>query len=109
MNKNWTYEQALQAMQAGVGWELRLLMEKNPRELTPEVVRQLKHLRVGINARACDHTALVKLLIAAGVISEPQYLEALRQEMLLEVMRYEDELTRQNGGVPFLLDIPPGT
>jgi hypothetical protein len=55
--------------------------------------RAHKHLRVGINLRACDHTGLVKLLIAKGVITEDEYVEAMADEAELEVQRYEERLS----------------
>lgn len=36
-----------------------------------------KHLRVGLDLRAADHGALVRLLIAKGVFTEAEYLEAI--------------------------------
>lgn len=48
-----------------------------------------KHLRTGINIRACEHSALAKLLIEKGLITEEEYLEAIRLAVNHEVARYE--------------------
>ena len=52
-----------------------------------------KHLRVGINMRAVDHAALIKLLIAKGILTEEEYAVALVDESSQEVRRYEERLT----------------
>lgn len=83
LDDNERYFVAAHAMQAGVAFE----MEHGDGKPT-----EPKHLRVGINARACDHTGLVKLLIAKGVITEAEYLKAMADEMELEVERYEARL-----------------
>jgi hypothetical protein len=49
-----------------------------------------KHLRVGVNAAMVDHSALVRLLIFKGVITEADYLEEIRLAMNEEVARYQD-------------------
>ena len=82
-----TYLQAMHAMQAGVGFD----QDTNSEDGSP------KQLRTGINARACDHTALVRLLIKKGIISEEEYLEEIRLEMNREVKRYEATLSEKLG------------
>jgi hypothetical protein len=82
-----TYEEALHAMQAGVAIE----QSSGSQDGTP------KHLRVGINARACDHAALVRLLIAKGVFTEDEYMVAITDEMNAEAERYEFRLMFQMG------------
>jgi hypothetical protein len=80
-----TYVQALHAMQAGVAFEQGFDSNSgNP-----------KQLRVGLNARACDHTALVRLLIKKEIFTEEEYLEEIRLEMNREVKRYEQELSKK--------------
>jgi hypothetical protein len=76
------YLAAAHAVQTGVALELA----RNPKSGEP------KHLRVGVNMRACDHTGLVKLLIAKGVITEDEYVEAMADEAELEQQRYEQRL-----------------
>ena len=81
------YQKALHAMQTGVAIEMNI----SPRETDP------KHLRVGINSAMVEHSALVKLLIAAGIITENQFMEALAQAMEEEQARYEKRLSDLTG------------
>ena len=77
-----SYEEAAHAMQSAVAYEM------NKRSAPTEP----KHLRVGVNVAMCDHAALVFLLVEKGVITEEEYLEAIRQSMNNEVHRYEQAL-----------------
>ena len=81
------YESLLHAMQSGVAAK----MNYAPGETTP------KHLRVGVNAAMSDQGGLVKLLIAKGVITEAEYLDAITEMMAEEVHAYETELARLTG------------
>jgi hypothetical protein len=76
------YEAALHAVQTGVAYE----MEKDGHSTQP------KHLRVGIDARACDHAALVRLLIEKHVITKAEYLDAIADEMEREQQRYTERI-----------------
>ena len=49
-------------------------------------------LRGDVNIAAINHSALVRLLIAKGIIEEPEYLEALAGGMEAEVSTYENQL-----------------
>jgi hypothetical protein len=49
-------------------------------------------LRGDLNIAAIDHSALARLLIAKGIIGEPEYLEALAAGMEAEVTTYENQL-----------------
>jgi hypothetical protein len=81
------YLQALHAMQSGVAYE----EAHGDHSLTP------KHLRVGVNAAMCDHTALVRLLVEKGVFSDGEYRKAMADEMEREVERYEARLSQRVG------------
>ena len=83
-----TYEEACYAMQAGVGLREKL---GGSNETTP------KHLRVGVNSAMVEHSALARLLIAKGVITEAEYRESLAEGMREEVALYERGLTEQLG------------
>lgn len=72
------------AMQSGVAAK----MHHEPDDTTP------KHLRVGVNSAMVEHSALVQLLIAKGIITEEEYYEALIKAMQDEVTQYETELTQ---------------
>jgi hypothetical protein len=76
------YLDAAHAMQTGVALE----MEHGESATEP------KHLRVGVNAAMCDHAALVRLLVARGLITEEEYAREIADEMEREVERYRDRL-----------------
>lgn len=76
------YQAAAHAMQTGV----KIDHAKGSTDGSP------KHLRVGINACAVDHAALVWLLIAKGVIDETEYVKEVADEMEREKQRYEERL-----------------
>ncbi len=65
------YIAAAHAMQAGVA----MMMVQDPQPTTP------KHLRVGVNSAMSDLSAIAKLMIAKGVITEEEYLSALCEQM----------------------------
>lgn len=77
------YEAAMHAMQSGVAME----MNYRPQPTEP------KHLRVGINSALCDHAALVRILIAKGILTEDEYIAEIADEAEREVARYEESLT----------------
>lgn len=81
---------ASHAMQTGVAMEMEHGLNK---------ATEPKHLRVGVNVALCDHAALVRLLLAHGIISEGEYLGAIADEMEREAARYEDRL-RAAGVLP---------
>lgn len=78
---------AAHAMQTGVAYT----MEKEPNETKP------KHLRVGVNVALCDQSALVKLLVAKGILTMDEYEKAIADEMEAEVKRYEKRLAELFG------------
>jgi len=81
------YVAAQHAMQAGVAVD----EGRGSKSLQP------KFLRVGINTAMCDHAALVRLLIAKGVLTEEEYLGAIADEMEREAKRYEARLSEELG------------
>ena len=81
------YLAAAHAMQSGVAMK----MNYEPSETTP------KHLRVGVNSAMADHSALARLLIAKGLFTEDEYLQALTLGMEQEKKLYEEEATRHYG------------
>jgi hypothetical protein len=52
-----------------------------------------KHLRVGVNSALCENGALVRLLIAKGVITADEISKASADEMEAEVRRYQLRLS----------------
>lgn len=83
------YHAACHAMQTGVSYD----QEYNPKDKEP------KHLRVGINVSLCDHTALVRLLMDKGLITELEYWQAVTAEMEREVERYTEKIKARLGDV----------
>lgn len=77
------YDAAMHAMQTGVAYDLK----RDPSSGTP------KHLRVGVNSALVNDAALVRVLVAKGVFTMEEYLEALRLEACREVDRYEARLS----------------
>jgi len=81
------YHDKAHAMQSGVAMKMNI----DPGETTP------KHLRVGVNSAMCDHAALVRILIAKGILSQEEYEAEITAEMGREVERYEAWLTAHVG------------
>lgn len=80
MSQKRSYEEALHAMQAGVG----VMSQREPNgECSP------KHLRVGVNSAMCSQAAVVSLLIEKGVFTLEEYAAELLAEVEREVERYE--------------------
>lgn len=86
---NRTYEGALHAMQSGVAMEIELGLSK---ATTP------KQLRVGVNSAMVEHAALVKLLLAKGVITQAEFEQGLTEAMNAEADSYEKRLSEAIGG-----------
>ncbi len=82
------YEEAAHAVQAGVAMD--------PRSQAPGYDRH-KHLRTGLDMRAADMMGLVKLLMAKGIITELEYVEAMAEAAEAEKARYEAYLTEHLG------------
>jgi hypothetical protein len=82
------YLAAVHAMQSGVAMEMNdpAIKATDP-----------KHLRVGVNSAMCDHAALIRVLVAKGILTEAEYVEAVADEMEREQARYEDRLTEKYG------------
>lgn len=81
------YLAAAHAMQSGVASK----MVFDPAETTP------KHLRVGVNSAMSDHSALAKLLIEKGVITEEEYFSAIADAMEREKGLYEKTVSDHFG------------
>lgn len=81
------YVAAAHAMQSGVAAK----MERDPSETTP------KHLRTGVNSSMVENSALVKLLVSKGVLTDEEWAEALAEGMEDEVRLYEKWLTEKIG------------
>lgn len=74
------YTAAAHAIQSATKLQLALDAQKGgePAPGLPETSSaSAKHLRVGLDLRAADHASLVRLLIAKGVVTEAEYLQAI--------------------------------
>lgn len=83
------YAAALHAMQSGVRQELANELP----ELPDAVARLLKHLRVGVNSAMVETSVVQSFLIKRGLVTEAEYMEALRDGMRAEAKSYEDRLS----------------
>lgn len=92
MRDDATYEEAAHAVQSGVAFHQQLGSEGG----------SLKNLRTGLDLRAADACALAKLMIAKGLITEEEYVEAIRLETIAEARRYEKLLSGMMGKVVIL-------
>jgi hypothetical protein len=90
------YAALAHAMQTGVVWSDPMFVV-NP----GTIGNALKHLRVGINSTLVDSSALAQLLIRKGLITELEYLEALRDGMKAEVESFT-KLVRERTGNPHI-------
>jgi hypothetical protein len=81
------YAAAAHAMQSGVAAK----MERDPSETKP------KHLRVGVNSAMVENSALVRLLISKGILTEEEWAQALADGMEDEVRLYEQWLSEKLG------------
>lgn len=81
------YLAAAHGMQTGVMYEL----EKDPSSGSP------KHLRVGINSAMVEFSALTKLLIDKGIITEAEFFKELADAMERERDAYAERLSDAYG------------
>lgn len=57
----------------------------------------LKHLRVGVNSAMVDSSALGQLLIEKGLITDLEYLQAIRDGMKAEVESFTKKVREITG------------
>lgn len=84
-NKNWTYVQAMHAVQAGVAMRLNFYPDST------------KQVRVGITSAHVTDKAVADLLIAKGVFTKEEYLEQVRLTAIEEAESLERELSELTG------------
>lgn len=77
------YEEAAHAVQSGVAMEMNYRPEPT----------QPKHLRTGIDLTKAEVGGLVRMLIAKGVFSEEEYMEAIALGVEEEQASYEKRLS----------------
>lgn len=83
------YETAAHGVQSAVAYEQSKKLGPQYDDGTPPN-KYAKHLRVGLDMRAADASALAQLLIDKGVFTEVEYLEAMRLAANEELARYEE-------------------
>lgn len=83
------YLAAIHAMQSGVAYEMNYAKFASATEP--------KHLRVGVNNALVQQTAIVKLMVAKGIITMDEWWKTLADEMEAEVARYEVEIRQLLG------------
>jgi hypothetical protein len=86
------YVKAMHAMQSGVKTDMATDPNQNSQGATTP-----KHLRVGLNGALADQGALAKLLIAKGIFTEAEYLDAIADAAEAEQARYEQLLSDRFG------------
>jgi hypothetical protein len=86
------YAAAAHAMQSGVAMDMKTDPGGSRGGTTP------KHLRVGVNSALVTQAALASLLVAKGVITQDEYVEAVADEMEKEKARFEQLLSERFGG-----------
>jgi hypothetical protein len=86
-----TYEELGHAVQTGVKYE------QETRETHRSTADHLKHLAVGNCLRAADMEGLTVLLIAKGIITEQEYLDAILASAEREVELFEARANKAIG------------
>jgi hypothetical protein len=66
-----------------------------------------KHLRVGLNSNAVEHSALADLLIQKGIITKVEYFRALVKAMARERESYTKDV-KDISGMPNIILGPAG-
>lgn len=57
-----------------------------------------KHLRTGVNMAICEHSALVRIMLDKGLITQIEYYTELNKVLREEVANYEQNLSERFGG-----------
>ena len=85
-----SYEEAAHGIQTAVLHEQNIYERNVTEESDPNYhPNGKKHLRVGLNLSKADMLALVLLLIEKGIITEEEYVEAVRLGANEELARYQ--------------------
>lgn len=87
-----SYEEALHGIQSAIKFEMEHQAVRGQLG-----VDFLKHLRVGIDARAADALGLAELLIAKGVFTRDEYIEHMRLAANAELDRYQEHCRAKYG------------
>lgn len=92
------YRELLHAVQTGIGWTIALEPDNNGVDVNSDPnLRAHKHLRTGIDGSKADMGALARLLIAKGIITEDEYIDAIVDGMEREKLSHEIALSERLG------------
>lgn len=93
------FQELLHAVQSGVKVreELDLKFVEHGGMEKGEMETSHKHLRTGINARACECAALQSLLVEKGIITIEEVLEKVNFFLRKDVTSYEEHLSSRLG------------
>jgi hypothetical protein len=103
-----SYEAAMHGVQSAIRYEMTqqglpddasAAAYKYEDDHIGRMATMLKHLRVGLDARASDAGGLAALLIAKGVFTSEEYVEHMRLAANEELARYQDHC-RSVWGLP---------
>lgn len=89
------YKQAAGAMRLGVEALSRSVPGQSA--ITSHADVDSKGLRVGVNSNMVECQAILKILMAKGIVTEEEYLTALAESMEAEVHRYDEVLSQRRG------------
>jgi hypothetical protein len=92
-----SYEAAAHGVQSAIRFEMSL--QGFADDDIDIIAHMLKHIRVGLDMRAADHSALAEMLIAKGVMTEAEYIEQMRLAANEELARYQEHC-RMAYGLP---------
>ena len=81
------YYAAAYAVQSAVAYEIGL-DERNGTSCSATTPKQL---RAGINMAMAEHSAIAKLLISKGIITDHEYTKAIADAAETECARYEEK------------------
>jgi hypothetical protein len=87
-----TYEQVLHAVQSAI----RLEMDRSGFGDAHQIIEMLKYLRLDLDMRAADQSAIVALLIAKGVFLQEEYTEQRRLAANEELARRQRTQAHDN-------------
>lgn len=93
------YTELIHAMQSGCEYGVGGMTGNPP--VGPQAAlnrwREQKHLRVGVNSVNVSLGALSKLLVAKGLITDLEYIQAVVDELRAMVTQLEAEITQRFG------------
>lgn len=90
------YEAAMHGVQTAIRFKINNAMQDVSQPDSNHLCGP-KHMRVAIDMRKADHTALVAILVDKGIFTMDEYMEYLRLSANEEVWLYEQRLKEEMG------------